>query len=454
MRKKRAVNQLLLFIVLFCIGSQGLSFGAAAEPIGRYLIDYRLEGQQKAMLTNGKWPTDGEIVINQQVSVVNDSYSNILMRFSDRRLEHVERDGKIALSKVISKQLVRDLLQQKVASFIAQKGRTVKIAILDSGISAAQAADFAGSACVVAGASHLDDNGNGSRLAGIVADYFSDANQSNEQFSPLLELYGVKLLDASGEGHYSHLLRALDWVEANQIDIVITAFDAKSYSAILADSFDRATARGVMVLSLGDCNALTDRVRAEVTALPKDDSHRLSTAQQQANALYIYRQLSDCGWTKQAVAGLLGNIQRESQLNPAAWQRQDNTKLGYGLVQWDDGADFLEWQGGAIKNRQLTVSEVNQLARDAAATLIDMELEYLVWSSQGQLAKRDLRWLPTTRFASPYKLNYREYIQSSASAAELALVFHASYERSSDNRAQLNQRVDYANAWYQFLLSK
>lgn len=66
-----------------------------------------------------------------------------------------------------------------------------------------------------------------------------------------------------------------------------------------------------------------------------------------SNALLIYDYLSNLGWTAQAIAGILGNMDVESSMNPALIEGRgyhtlpDNntvlaitTQTGVGLVQW------------------------------------------------------------------------------------------------------------------------
>lgn len=45
-------------------------------------------------------------------------------------------------------------------------------------------------------------------------------------------------------------------------------------------------------------------------------SQALTLTQMQINAQYIYRALTDKGWTLNAIAGVLGNMQTESSINP------------------------------------------------------------------------------------------------------------------------------------------
>lgn len=47
-----------------------------------------------------------------------------------------------------------------------------------------------------------------------------------------------------------------------------------------------------------------------------DSSNSLTMAQMQVNAQYIWSALSSQGWTLNAVAGILGNMQSESAINP------------------------------------------------------------------------------------------------------------------------------------------
>ena len=51
-----------------------------------------------------------------------------------------------------------------------------------------------------------------------------------------------------------------------------------------------------------------------------DSSNALSLEQMKINATYIWNSLSQKGWTKNAVAGMLGNMQSESSINPGRWQ--------------------------------------------------------------------------------------------------------------------------------------
>ena len=45
----------------------------------------------------------------------------------------------------------------------------------------------------------------------------------------------------------------------------------------------------------------------------------LTQGEMESNAKEIYTYLSDKGWTINAISGMLGNMQRESTINPGLW---------------------------------------------------------------------------------------------------------------------------------------
>ena len=139
------------------------------------------------------------------------------------------------------------------------------------------------------------------------------------------------------------------------------------------------------------------------------------------------------------------NASEESKMNPGVWEVQDNVKYGYGLLQWTKGSDFLKWAG-------LDVASTNRLVRINPQELMDLQLEYLLYSSSKSCPSEDKRWYATTKYESPYSMSYETYIKSTYTPEEMALVFHASYERSAGDHERRMARAKSARAWYNFLL--
>lgn len=71
----------------------------------------------------------------------------------------------------------------------------------------------------------------------------------------------------------------------------------------------------------------------------------LSESQMQDNAYEVYSFFSGRGWTLNAIAGILGNMESESNINPGVWQNLDsyNYNLGFGLVQWTPATNYTNW---------------------------------------------------------------------------------------------------------------
>ena len=155
----------------------------------------------------------------------------------------------------------------------------------------------------------------------------------------------------------------------------------------------------------------------------------LSQEEMETNARYIYGYLSPLGWSLNAIAGMLGNMQTESGINPGIWQNLDagNTSLGYGLVQWTPATKYIDWCG----ERSIDPSHM-----DSALQRLEYELA------------NGLQYYPT----DSYPETFAEFKTSTKSPSYLGMAFLANYERP----AEPNQpaRGTQAEAWYTFLSSE
>ncbi len=148
----------------------------------------------------------------------------------------------------------------------------------------------------------------------------------------------------------------------------------------------------------------------------------LSTGEMQNNAQIIFSTLTGIGWTKNAVAGMLGNMQVESTINPGIWQNLNpNPALGWGLVQWTPSTNFTNW------------AAANGYANDDG----DAQLKWIdgVTVSVGQ-------WIPTAQ----YPETFAEFKVSTQTPEYLADCFLKNFERP----AEINQpiRQTYARYWF------
>lgn len=137
-------------------------------------------------------------------------------------------------------------------------------------------------------------------------------------------------------------------------------------------------------------------------------SSGLSRSEMEINSMYIWNYLGghkDDPWTLNAVAGILGNMEKESSINPG---RHETSGSGFGLVQWTPKSKYTNW---------LATSEFSSLPEDD----IDGQLERIIWEKNNgkQYGKNH------------YKYTFKEFAVSTDSAYELACAFAFDYERSA-----------------------
>lgn len=152
----------------------------------------------------------------------------------------------------------------------------------------------------------------------------------------------------------------------------------------------------------------------------------LSTAEMQNNAFLITSYLSSKGWTINAIAGLLGNMQSESTINPGIWQslNEGNMSGGFGLVQWTPATNFTDWADA----QGFSWSDGN-----AQLQWIDEET-----TSFGQ-------WIIT----EDYPLSFKEFKDSYMPPTYLASAFLKNFERAGVEVE--NARRNQAQQWYYYI---
>lgn len=152
----------------------------------------------------------------------------------------------------------------------------------------------------------------------------------------------------------------------------------------------------------------------------------LSLSEMTENAQYILDYLTNEGWSKNAICGMLGNMQRESTINPGIWQNLDegNTSLGFGLVQWTPATKYFSW----CDSNNLVYSNM-----DSNLKRILYELE------------NGLQYIKT----DSYPLTFAEFTQSTKDVSYLASAFLHNYERAGV--AAETERQENAKYWYSTL---
>ena len=152
----------------------------------------------------------------------------------------------------------------------------------------------------------------------------------------------------------------------------------------------------------------------------------LSQEEMENNAKEIYTYFKDKGWTLNAIAGVLGNMQQESTINPGLWQslKEYNYSGGFGLVQWTPATKYTDW---AVAN----------------GYAIDDGTGQMYWIDQ--LAESTGEWIKT----SAYNLTWEQFKASTETPEYLCSAFLKNFERAGVEVEET--RKEYARKWYDFL---
>ena len=152
----------------------------------------------------------------------------------------------------------------------------------------------------------------------------------------------------------------------------------------------------------------------------------LTESEMQINAKIIYSYLSSKGWTLNAIAGMLGNMETESTINPGIWENLDSGNIsgGYGLVQWTPATNFLSW---AQSNKRDSGDIIAQL---------DKILDELANGEQ---------YYPTPS----YPETFAQFSVSDKTPEYLAQAFLLNYERPADQNQPA--RSTQARKWFNYL---
>lgn len=175
--------------------------------------------------------------------------------------------------------------------------------------------------------------------------------------------------------------------------------------------------------SIGNLDKSTVTVKAEA----------LTRSEMEGNAKYIWNYLGSKGWSLNAVAGMLGNMQYESTINPGRHQVGSGEDGGFGLVQWTPKKKLTAW-----------LTDHGYPEDD-----MDGQLERILWEKENneQYAK------------NKYKYTFETFSTSTDNPYTLACAFAFDYERSwvtlwgTDAQKEVlrKERGSAAENWYNFL---
>ncbi|MFS0862270.1 S8 family serine peptidase [Fredinandcohnia sp. 179-A 10B2 NHS] len=136
-------------------------------------------------------------------------------------------------------------------------GKGIKIAVLDSGISAHPDLRIEGGISFVSYTnSYEDDNGHGTHVAGIIGAL--DNGIGVIGVAPESSIYAVKVLDQEGSGYVSEIVAGINWSITNKMDIINLSLATTEHSMLLKAAVDKAYAHGILVVAAAGNNGSAD----------------------------------------------------------------------------------------------------------------------------------------------------------------------------------------------------
>ena len=147
------------------------------------------------------------------------------------------------------------------------------------------------------------------------------------------------------------------------------------------------------------------------------------------NAVIIKDYFYDNGWTMNAIAAIVGNMQVESGINPGRWENDDvgNLSGGFGLVQWTPATKLRDWIDSTYGGGDYTNG--------------DYQLDRIIYEMEN-----GLQYSP----AKGFNETFSEWSISNKKPGYLAAAFLCNYEKAANTgwSAQIS-RARIAEKWYQ-----
>lgn len=135
------------------------------------------------------------------------------------------------------------------AAWTITRGKSIKVAIIDTGIAAHPNLRLAGGKNTINGRSFADDNGHGTHVAGIIAAIGIAGKITGT--APAVKLYAVKALDKNGSGFVSDIIEGINWCINNRMHVINMSFGilGSQSSNTLHNTIKRAAKQGIVIVA-------------------------------------------------------------------------------------------------------------------------------------------------------------------------------------------------------------
>ena len=226
-------------------------------------------------------------------------------------------------------------------------------------------------------------------------------------------------------------------------ELYLTVKDGKDGASIYWSSKSTSTYQmwKLTKLTIVPHNSGTTTIYADVGTLSTSTANYGNyPTKMDTNADYIYKYLSQQGFSRAAISAILGNFRWESSLNPGIWEVSNDITQGYGLEQWTKATRFLDWGVNVGVIMRANYSAVNELARssnNSRQILIDAELIFFIWD----FTLRNDYFENSSWTLSRFKAG------SDSSIVALTTEFYNLYENPPAGDKSLELRITSAKEW-------
>ncbi|MEM3405547.1 MAG: phage tail tip lysozyme [Candidatus Pacearchaeota archaeon] len=150
--------------------------------------------------------------------------------------------------------------------------------------------------------------------------------------------------------------------------------------------------------------------------------------------LIIYYYLKDLGYEDEQIAGIIGNLIQESNLDPFLEGDCKNNKCtSIGLAQWHN-----ERKDALLKDCPKTKTPEGQRTNEIKLKMIFCQLDFL----NKELNKE------------PYKSRVLKRMEKLKNVRDITILFQNEYEKCNSKLCNTNKRIEYAEAFYNIIRHK
>ena len=242
--------QTMIIVGLFVLSSPGIP-AMTPEPGARerYIIQFVPGGGRGMIEAFG-----GEVIYlspQRGFAVAWLSPNAVEALGHDSRIRSIQPDVRVRLAGQTMPWGIGRIGADTVHAGNATLGQGINVAVLDTGIDYNHpdlGANYRGGYdWVNDDEDPMDDHGHGTHCAGTIAALDNDIGVMG--VAPRARLYGLKVLDSSGDGWFSHVIAAIEWSIDNGMDIVSMSLSGPDHVGALEDICDEAYQEGILLVA-------------------------------------------------------------------------------------------------------------------------------------------------------------------------------------------------------------